>query len=771
LAFKEVIICEKKTQKDIFVKLFNLRKTHRVGEYNVAFYDNENGICVTHQSGHLLEQAPPEFYEHSLKKENKGWNIECLPVMPALKDFKLFPKKDKRAKALLAGIKWALVDCGKPAEITLAVDNDKEGELLGWEVLDYLRCINHPNISRMLYSALTPDAIQKAYNEKDPGSKWYSRYQAGLARSVMDWLIGMNVTMALSVINTEVLPPFHPLNSGRVIFAMSYLLALRERAISLFKPQDYFNEEVIFNTPKGDSYVGRVEYPKEYLDPELGHLIDPKKAGAIHEDILKSDHGTVVDYKKENKKTGAPKGFHRTGFEIHMIKKFGMSLDDIDKAMQSLYSERALITYPRVEVVQLDTKMHADMPKYISAVAKNLAGATFLTDKEKALYQKAFKIADMSKVSKIWKKGIDDDESHHAIIPTDMTADTSKLTKDEFLIYRELCDRLIVQFLPDYEYASTQVTTDVNGVKCKSSGSTPLRMGWKALNREVDDDDDRGDTIPLLEQGLKVSVSKSDTKTSTTKQPKHYTEAEFLADLEKPGKYVKNRELLKRIKTLQIGTGGTRRNHVSLLSEKFFITHKKEGKGKKSVKRFIPTKKLLQLSEIVPDYFKLPETTAYWEDSFNEIQAGKLSLEDFMKRQTQFLARFFKQLNEGHFRISQPIVDEYNICPDPCGGFTFLQKLKKKNFDLWRCKRCNAAYIDSNGKHGTKLGSGDGQPRAEKKPLDKSKSCPCPSCKKGTTYFKLLPNKSFNLWECEGCKKAFFDKDDAPGSELAKKKK
>lgn len=53
-----------------------------------------------------------------------------------------------------------------------------------------------------------------------------------------------------------------------------------------------------------------------------------------------------------------------------MIKKFGMSLDDIDKAMQSLYSERALITYPRVEVVQLDTKMHADMPKYISAVAK-----------------------------------------------------------------------------------------------------------------------------------------------------------------------------------------------------------------------------------------------------------------------------------------------------------------------------------------------------------------------------------------------------------------
>jgi|TARA_B110000196_G_scaffold133170_1_gene115325 DNA topoisomerase-3 len=771
LAFKEVIICEKKTQKDIFVKLFNLRKAHRVGDYNVAFYDNENGICVTHQSGHLLEQAPPEFYQPSLKRENKGWNVEDLPVMPKLGDFKLFPKKDKRAKALLAGIKWALVDCGRPAEITLAVDNDKEGELLGWEVLDYLRCINHPNISRMLYSALTPDAIQKAYNEKDPGSKWYSRYQAGLARSLMDWLIGMNVTMALSVINTEVLPPFHPLNSGRVIFAMSYLLALRERAIASFTPQDYFNEEVIFNTPKGESYVGRVEYPKEYLDPELGQLIDQNKAKAISEHIVKSGQGTVVDYKKENKKTGAPKGFHRTGFEIHMIKKFGMSLDDIDKAMQSLYSERALITYPRVEVVQLDTKMHADMPKYISAVAKNLAGATFLTDKEKELYQKAFKFADMSKVSKIWKKGIDDDESHHAIIPTDMTADTSKLTKDEFLIYRELCDRLIIQFLPDYEYASTQVTTDVNGVKCKSSGSTPLRMGWKALNREVDDDDDRGDTIPLLEQGLKVSVAKSETKTSTTKQPKHYTEAEFLADLEKPGKYVKNRELLKKIKNLQIGTGGTRRNHVSLLSEKFFITHKKEGKGKKSVKRFIPTKKLLQLSDIVPDYFKLPETTAYWEDSFNEIQAGKLSLEDFMKRQTQFLARFFKQLNEGHFRISQPIVDDYNICPDPCGGFTFLQVLKKKDFNLWRCKRCEAAYIDANGKHGTKLGSGGGTPRAEKKPLDKSKSCPCPSCKKGTTYFKLLPNKSFNLWECEGCKKVFFDKDDAPGNELSKKKK
>jgi DNA topoisomerase III len=784
--FKEVIICEKGSQARLFASMLKLKNRKMIKGTPAVFYDQEGGIAVVHQSGHLLGFMPPEFYEPSLQRSQKGWHLDVLPVIPDMGQWRYqlvknpVKKFDDRNKALLAGIKWALVECGSPGEISLAVDNDKEGELLGWEVLDYLKVIKHPNITRMLYSALTEKAIRTAYDNKDPGSKWYNRYQAGLARAMADWMMGMNVTMALTVANEEYLPPFDPINSGRVIYAIAHIIALRQEAIEAFSPKDFFKEHVTFVTDKGEKYIGLVQYNKGKLDPEEARLFDKAYADKVHNHVLAKKQGVVEDYNEKDKKTSPPLGFSRTNFERHMIKKHRMSLDAIGDAMQALYSDKALITYPRVEVVNLDTSMHKDMPGYIAAMAHNLMSAPQLSEKEQAFYGKVFKYLNPALKSKIWKDGIDDDESHHAIIPTDKKGDFKTLKADEFLVYRELADRLLVQFLPDFEYAETVIITDVGGVKFKTTGKTTKRMGWKALSKDVmEEADDENDVdpngLPILNINQAVGVHAAETKVSKTTQPKPYTEDELLGVMLKPNRFVKNKAVLKSIGKLQIGTGGTRKDHVANLKKKGFVEHVKTGKGKAAVTRLHPTIKLMVVDKIAPDYFKTPEVSAYWEDAFIKIEKGELSLDLFYRRQRKLVQRFFDELKSGKFRINEPMSKVFHRCGEPCGGYLFFKPTRKKDFSLWQCGKCKESYIDDNGQVGRKLpprGEGGAAPKGERPkwvPSATSKGKECPACKKGKVHFKKLRDKKFDVWSCVDCDASFFDDKGAIGSQLGKK--
>lgn len=780
MSFKIVILCEKPKQAKFFKEALNLNRVQKCEGVNAAYYDQPGGYCVVHLSGHLLELKPPEFYEQSLKREKQGWNKECLPVVPPGNRWPLVPKYDKRPserrriKGLLAGIKWAMVDSGTPDEIALAVDNDKEGELLGWETLEYLKIANHPNISRVLYSEINAKAMKKALDEREPGSKWFPRYLAGLARQYADWLVGMNITIGMTAENQDLMPPHTALNSGRVVFAISYLFFKKHELIKNYKPQDYYNELVTFKVKEG-SYIGRVMFPQNYLDPELGQLTNKPLAEKIHAHIKSQQAGKVVRYEQEKKSTPPPDGFHRTGFDRHMIRKFGMSLDDIASALQSLYDDKGLITYPRVDVKKLDDSMHPKMPEYIASMAKNMSSATQLQEQQKNLYQKAFAMANAAKKSKMFAKGIQSGESHHAIIPTTQTADLSSLSNNEFLVYRELVDRLLVQFLPDYEYSSTIIETQVGKVTCKTTGSTPLRRGWKGLSQnmeeETDEDDGDASSLPPLSVGQSVHVTGSETKVSVTKEPKHYTEDELLGDLENPRKFVENKELLKKIKKLQIGTDGTRQAHLTGLIPKGFVV-KQSRAGSKKIKELIPTQKLLSLIQIAPAYFKLPETSAYWEDAFNEIQSGKMSLDEFLAKQVKLLNRFTADLNAGKFRLKEPTIADYKICPDSaCKGFLFFKDVKGKSFNLWSCGKCKSAYFDDKGNPGSKLGdkSSSSGPQPDWVPPKGTPKRKCTACDKGHVYYKKIEGKSWSIWECVDCKAAFFDDKGEPGNKLKKK--
>ncbi|MZI00491.1 toprim domain-containing protein, partial [Dickeya dianthicola] len=84
------------------------------------------GTVVTWAFGHLLELAPPEAYG----EQYGSWKMDVLPILPT--DWKMVVK---HSSAEQFGVVKRLLK--QAAEVVVATDADREGEVLARELLDY----------------------------------------------------------------------------------------------------------------------------------------------------------------------------------------------------------------------------------------------------------------------------------------------------------------------------------------------------------------------------------------------------------------------------------------------------------------------------------------------------------------------------------------------------------------------------------------------------------------------------------------------------------
>ncbi|MYI68531.1 MAG: DNA topoisomerase III, partial [Boseongicola sp. SB0673_bin_14] len=122
-------------------------------------------------------------------------------------------------------------------EVVIATDPDREGEVIGREVLDEL--IWRGPVSRLLLSALDPASIRKGLAAIRPGRETESLYYAGLGRARADWLVGMNLTRAWTIVGRK--PGARGvLSVGRVQTPTLNLVVQRDLAIENFVARDYY---------------------------------------------------------------------------------------------------------------------------------------------------------------------------------------------------------------------------------------------------------------------------------------------------------------------------------------------------------------------------------------------------------------------------------------------------------------------------------------------------------------------------------------------------
>ena len=117
----------------------------------------------------------------------------------------------------------------KASEVVIATDADREGEVIAREVLALSGC--RATVSRLWLSAFDSASIKKGLSKLKTEAETRSLYYSGLGRSRADWLMGMNVTMALTT-------AFGAggkggvLHCGRVQTPVLGLIVRRERAIN-----------------------------------------------------------------------------------------------------------------------------------------------------------------------------------------------------------------------------------------------------------------------------------------------------------------------------------------------------------------------------------------------------------------------------------------------------------------------------------------------------------------------------------------------------------
>lgn len=713
--FMKLFLCEKPSQaRDIGAVI---GATQRKDGY---LSSTDNQTLVTWAVGHLLQQYNPEDYSEDWKK----WEMATLPIIPNQWLMKPTDNAKKQYSVVSGLIKQA-------AEVVIATDADREGEVIGVELLE----INNyrGKRSRLWLSALDEKSIKKALDDIRDAADTYPLYEAGLGRQRADWLYGMSVTRGLTIANRGRVDGV--LNAGRVQTPTLKLVVDRDHEIENFKPTDYFDVETIFDTVEG-AYRGKLIPTDDMLVDD--YLVDRTIAQRVVDIIENTPEGKVVEYKKENKKTAAPLGYSLSQLQKECSSLFGYSATQTLEIAQALYEEHKATTYPRSDCRFLPTEQESEINAVISAIFSNNSENKTLKDVQSRL--------DLDRRNPIWNTN--KVTAHHAIIPTTASFSVAKLSEEELNVYSLIRNNFLMQFLEDYEYKSVYIKTNVaDKYDFESKGNTPTVTGWKDLvvkakaKAEKPKGNDKSPELelPPLSNGYVVGVDSSSIKPKQTKPRPRFTEGTLIDAMKNIAKYVTNPELKKVLReTSGIGTEATRANII----QKLFETGYLEKEGKKKIKS---TEKGRSMISIAPDLLKNPETTSLWEQGLEDVSTNKKTLTSFMDTQARTLTKIVEEIKSGRATLKTSVSG--HSCKS-CGSP--LIRRKGGNGFFWGCSNyptCSQTYPDAKGKP---------QYEAKAKAPAKTTGAKCPKC--GSDIVERQ-GKNGVFYACSGfpkCKETFY---------------
>ncbi|MDG6398429.1 DNA topoisomerase III [Pseudomonas quasicaspiana] len=608
-------------------------------------------VCVTWCIGHLLETSPPEAYNPSYK----SWSLDHLPIIPEDWKVEVKPKTATQFKV----VKKLL---GQAKELVIATDADREGELIAREIMEY--CGYRGPVHRLWLSALNPESIRKALATLKPGEETFYLYHAALARSRADWLIGMNLTRLFTLIARRC-GHDQVMSVGRVQTPALYLTVIRERTINAFVKQPYWEVEVTLRA-EGAEFLAKWKPQGNIVDAE-GRCIDRTQADQA---LRQLTHGqaTVTAVNVEPVSERPPLPFDMAALQEQCDRQFGMGVEETLNIAQSLYETHKATHYPRTECPYLPESMLTEVPTVIAALAKTDPSFVPLLQK-----------LDLTVRSQAW-----DDVKlagpHHGIIPTTEAADISKMSENERKVYDLIRRRYIAQFMPHHEYNRTVVMLDSSGRDLKAVGKQIVVPGWKVLFTR--DDEAEGDEqaqqksqhLPNLQSGQACGIQSAELKSLSTSPPRRFTEGTLLKAMKNIADVVEDPRLKAKLKaTTGIGTQATRASIIKGLMQRGYLD--KKGRS------LSPTSAAFALIDTVPSMVKDPGMTAIWEQASDEIEAGRMPLETFLKGQSVWIGKLVEQCSQLTLSIDQPPSPPCPTCGAP------MRKRNGKNGPFMSCSK------------------------------------------------------------------------------------
>ena len=620
---------------------------------------------VTWALGHLVTLADPEAYDDKYK----NWRMEDLPMLPGRMKLVVIGQTSKQFKAVSS-----LLSSAEVSDIVIATDAGREGELVARWIIQKANC--RKPMRRLWISSQTDKAIKEGFASLKPSSQYDNLYRSAQCRAEADWLVGLNVTRALTCKHNA------QLSAGRVQTPTLAMIVRREEDILRFRPKDYFTVKADFG-----------EYTALYKDGKGQARFADAAAAKEVADSVRGKRGVLSEVKKVYRFKAPPAAYDLTELQRDANKKYGYSAKQTLSLMQSLYETHKLLTYPRTDSRYITKDVAATLPERLRAIAigpyKDAASAVLHSKPLQTKY-----IVNDAKVT-----------DHHAIIPTEQYVDLNKLSREERHIYDLVVRRFIAVLSAPFEYDEVQVKITVGRYNFYTKGQSVKSAGWRAVydSTLADDDDDAepdlaAQRLPALSQGAAAAVKEVRVCAGKTSPPARYTEATLLTAMENPASQVEDGRLRDALKTAGgLGTPATRADIIEKLFNSFYI----ERRGRE----IFPTSKGRQLIGIVPPDLKSAELTAKWEQQLSLIAEGKANDRKFIEEMRGYASSLVQAVKSS--------TAEY----------------KHDNMTREPCPQCGKYLLEVNGKKGKMLVCQD-RDCGYRKSISVITNARCPECHK-----------------------------------------
>ena len=559
-------------------------------------YIEGNGYQVTWTFGHLCTLKEP----HDYMAQWKAWSLAALPMVPQRFGIKLIDDEGIRKQfAIIEGLMQKadmIINCG---------DAGQEGELIQRWVMQKAGATCP--VKRLWISSLTEEAIREGFNELHEASDYQRLYEAGLCRTIGDWLLGMNATRLYTLKYGK---DRQVLSIGRVQTPTLALIVRRHEEITNFKPEQYWELKTTYRDTVFNATKGRLKTQEEGLQ-----MID----------AIRDLPFEITQVTKKDGREAPPRLLDLTSLQVECNKKFGFSADTTLKLIQSLY-EKKITTYPRVDTTFLPDDVYPKCGAILNGLTDYQPLLVPLRGKP---LRKDKKVFDNSKVT-----------DHHAIIPTGVNP--QGLSDMEKKVFDLVARHFIAVFFPDCKFATTTVLGKVGDIDFKTSGKTILDPGWRfvyaadsqssshdasssasnASDESTASDATPERTLPLFTQG-ESGPHVPDLLEKWTQPPKPYTEATLLRAMETAGKMVDDETLRDALKENGIGRPSTRAAIIETLFKRHYIV--------KERKNLLPTNIGIELIRLIhEDVLKSAELTGIWEKHLRDIEKGTYEPRQFL---------------------------------------------------------------------------------------------------------------------------------------------
>lgn len=625
-----------------------------------------NGDVVTYCFGHLLGLKDPPDYNPRYKK----WKEEDLPIIPA--KFEMKPNTNDGASAQLKFI-GTLLKRKEFTSILHAGDPDREGQLIIDEVLEWFG--NKKPVERIWIAALDDVNVAKSLSKLEDNAlpKYKNLRNSAKSRSEADWLVGMNLTRAMTIrAQAHGVQSSSAISGGRVQSALLALMADRCREIENFKPINYFIPMINAQGIKAALTMGKDD---PGMDAD-GRLVDESVANKLIDGV--SGSALVDSVKKSKSKKAPPLPFSLSTLQKEANAKFGLSAADTLGHVQKLYDDGE-VTYPRTDCNYMPEDQFVSAPDII----KSLGIVTTVAAQ-----------ADPSIKSSAWNdKKI---TAHHALMPTTKKCNKSGATHDVYLL---IVEGYLRQFFPDQEVERVVVTLKTSSPSGKfwtASVSRTASAGWtvtNAISKGKEKAEDK--PLPDVNKGDTLTIDSVWNEAKKTTPPAYFNDGTLIEAMTNVHRFVTDPAVKAMLREgAGIGTEATRAATIETVIKRAYV--------KRSGKKLMVTELGFLVNDTLPSAVRDPGMTAMWEGFLDAIGNGTADMDSFSTQIGKAVTEMVHIVADTHFPGR-----EIHACPICSKAMRKLESKKKKGNFFWVCtgdKDC-PLMSDDNGSPGKAFGS------------------------------------------------------------------